>query len=192
MAQQNIDFGTFPDDPDADAIRTAFQKVNANFADLNNSLTVTASNLSSTGEGVFKEKIDADLKFRSLLAGTKMSLTSTADAIIINNTSEDAFTSITTEAGVIVADEASTTNNITIQGGNNIRTTASGKVITIDTILPLEQMLKIYDFGPITGLFDNPIQFSLSSTNIDFGTINIVDSEEQPSSNITLDVGSIV
>jgi hypothetical protein len=31
MAQQNIDFGTFPDDPAADAIRTAFQKVQDNF-----------------------------------------------------------------------------------------------------------------------------------------------------------------
>jgi hypothetical protein len=26
MAQRNIDFGSFPDDPDADAIRAAFQK----------------------------------------------------------------------------------------------------------------------------------------------------------------------
>ena len=34
MAQQNIDFGTFPDDPDADAIRTAFQKVQNNFNEL--------------------------------------------------------------------------------------------------------------------------------------------------------------
>ena len=34
MAQQNIDFGTFPDDPDADAIRTAFQKVQNNFSEL--------------------------------------------------------------------------------------------------------------------------------------------------------------
>ena len=34
MAQQNIDFGTFPDDPDADAIRTAFQKVQNNFTEL--------------------------------------------------------------------------------------------------------------------------------------------------------------
>jgi hypothetical protein len=25
MAQQNIDFGSFPDDPNADAIRAAFQ-----------------------------------------------------------------------------------------------------------------------------------------------------------------------
>jgi hypothetical protein len=36
MAQQNIDFGTFPDDPDADAIRTAFSKVQQNFTEIYN------------------------------------------------------------------------------------------------------------------------------------------------------------
>jgi hypothetical protein len=34
MAQQNIDFGSFPDDPSADAIQTAFQKVQNNFNQL--------------------------------------------------------------------------------------------------------------------------------------------------------------
>lgn len=34
MAQENIDFGSFPNDPDADAIRTAFQKVQNNFSEL--------------------------------------------------------------------------------------------------------------------------------------------------------------
>ena len=34
MAQQNIDFGSFPDDPSADAIRTAFSKVQNNFNQL--------------------------------------------------------------------------------------------------------------------------------------------------------------
>ena len=34
MAQQNIDFGSFPDDPSADAIRTAFNKVQNNFDQL--------------------------------------------------------------------------------------------------------------------------------------------------------------
>ena len=29
--KQNIDFGSFPDDPDADAIRIAFQKTQTNF-----------------------------------------------------------------------------------------------------------------------------------------------------------------
>lgn len=36
MAQKNIDFGTFPDAPNADAIRTAFQKAQENFDELYN------------------------------------------------------------------------------------------------------------------------------------------------------------
>lgn len=195
MAIQNINIGNLVNDGTGDDLRTAFQKVNANFVDLSASLTVTASNLSTTGEGVFKEKVGADLKFRSLLAGPKTSLTSTADAIVISGTAQDAFTSITTESGVIVANEGSLTNDITIQGGDNVRVTKTGaRVITVDTVLPLEQLLKIYDFGPIIGSpeLNNPIQFSLSTSNIDFGTINIVDDVEQPSSNIHLDVGSIL
>ena len=34
MSQKNIDFGSFPDDPDADAIRTAFQKTQQNFSEI--------------------------------------------------------------------------------------------------------------------------------------------------------------
>ena len=34
MSQRNIDFGSFPNDPDADAIRTAFEKVQQNFTEL--------------------------------------------------------------------------------------------------------------------------------------------------------------
>jgi hypothetical protein len=47
MSQQNIDFGTFPDDPAADAIRTAFNKVQNNFDQLfgaNANATVTSIN----------------------------------------------------------------------------------------------------------------------------------------------------
>ena len=49
MAQQNIDFGTFPDDPDADAIRTAFQKVQNNFTEL--FATTTAGSVTSVNRG---------------------------------------------------------------------------------------------------------------------------------------------
>jgi len=54
MAQQNIDFGSFPDDPSADAIRTAFQKVQDNFNQLfgtNANSTVTSINR-TPGAGV--------------------------------------------------------------------------------------------------------------------------------------------
>jgi len=49
MAQQNIDFGTFPDDPDADAIRTAFAKVQNNFTEL--FATTTAGSVASINGG---------------------------------------------------------------------------------------------------------------------------------------------
>ena len=49
MAQQNIDFGTFPDDPDADAIRTAFSKVQNNFTEL--FATTTAGSVVSINGG---------------------------------------------------------------------------------------------------------------------------------------------
>ena len=49
MSQQNIDFGTFPDDPDADAIRTAFAKVQNNFTEL--FATTTAGSVTSINGG---------------------------------------------------------------------------------------------------------------------------------------------
>jgi hypothetical protein len=54
MSQQNIDFGTFPDDPSADAIRTAFQKVQENFDEVYSS-TANAALLSinrTAGRGI--------------------------------------------------------------------------------------------------------------------------------------------
>ena len=48
MSQQNIDFGAFPDDPNADAIRTAFDKVQQNFNELY-SITITGSVASVNG-----------------------------------------------------------------------------------------------------------------------------------------------
>ena len=54
MSQQNIDFGTFPDDPDADAIRTAFQKVQNNFNELYSSASagVVTSVNQTPGAGI--------------------------------------------------------------------------------------------------------------------------------------------
>lgn len=54
MAQRNIDFGSFPDDPNADAIRTAFQKVQLNFTELYSQLGntgVSSVNL-TPGQGI--------------------------------------------------------------------------------------------------------------------------------------------
>jgi len=52
MAQENIDFGAFPNDPDADAIRTAFQKVQNNFTELYSTTVSTGVVSVQPGTGI--------------------------------------------------------------------------------------------------------------------------------------------
>jgi hypothetical protein len=188
MAIQAINIGNVVNDGLGDDLRTAFQKVNANFTDLSTSLTITASNLGTAGEGVFKQKTGTNLEFRRLISGTKITLDSFTDSIRINSSQPDAFTSITTNAGAIIAantsDPSTNTLAITLQGsaqytapitgqtGRNIRVTkTANKVISIDTVLDLNQILLSFDFGQVTGEFDHPIQLALATANIDFGTV---------------------
>ena len=187
MSIQTINIGNLVNDGLGDDLRTAFRKVNENFTELNASLTVTASNIGTIGEGIFKQKTGANLEFKNLIPGTKITLDSGADFVRINSSQPDAFTSITTNSGAITAsntsDPITNTLGITIQGaptyteptigqtGRNIRVTkTANKVISIDTVLDLNQILLSYDFGPVVGNFDHPIQMSLAAANIDFGT----------------------
>lgn len=170
MAIQTINIGNAVNDGLGDDLRSAFQKVNANFAELNSSLTVTASNFGSTGAGVFKEKIGSNLEFKRLVAGSKMLINDLADSIIINNTQDNAFTRIDTNNGVV---EANDYLNITLEGdngGENITTRVVNSVISIDTTIPVTNILTGFDFGPISQNYETSIQLSLAAANIDFGT----------------------
>jgi hypothetical protein len=188
MSIQTINIGNLVNDGLGDDLRTAFRKVNENFSELNTTLTITASNIGNTGEGVFKQKTASNLEFRNLIAGNKITLEGGADFIRINSSQPDAFTSITTNDGSIIADNSSipSTLDITLQGaptytapssgqtGRNIKVVKTGdKVISIDTVLDLNQILLSFDFGPINGVFQHPIQLALAASNIDFGTITV-------------------
>jgi hypothetical protein len=190
MSIQRINIGNLVNDGLGDDLRTAFRKVNENFSELGTTLTITASNVGSTGEGVFKQKTGSNLEFRNLIAGNKITLDSGTDFIRINSSQPDAFTSITTNDGDIIAsntaDPTTNTLGITIQGaptytapnasqaGRNIKVVkTANKVISIDTVLDLNQILLSVDFGPISGSFQNPIQLALATANIDFGTITM-------------------
>ena len=52
MAQQNINFGAFPDDLNADAIRTAFSKVDQNFSELFSGNTISGVSRIVAGRGI--------------------------------------------------------------------------------------------------------------------------------------------
>jgi hypothetical protein len=191
MTVQTINIGNVVNDGLGDDLRTAFEKVNANFTDLSTQLTTTATNLGATGVGVFKEKIGADLQFKKLVAGTKMLLDDTGNSIVVNNTSPDAYTRIDTDSGSILA---STHQQITMGGTSapgsttsrkDIEVTTSGSAILFKTIIPITDILTSYDFGTITGDYNNAMQTIYAASNIDFGTVDLP-------GRLDLDCGGIV
>ena len=177
MTIQTINLGNVVNDGLGDDLRTAFEKVNANFSDLSTQLTITATNVNDTGVGVFKEKVGAELRFKKLVSGTKMLLTDTDTSIVVNNTAPDAFIRIDTDAGVMLA---STHQQITMAGvaapgsttsRKDIEVTAFGSTVSFKTIIPVTDILESYDFGTINGSYTNAMQVALQSANIDFGTV---------------------
>ena len=179
MTIQPINIGNQVNDGLGDDLRTAFEKVNANFSSLAAELTVTVGTPSTTGVDLFKEKVGSELIFKSLVAGTKMQVADTGDSVVFNNLSPDAFTRFDTDAGVLLA---STHQEISLQGiaaaGStsnrpDIEVTSIGQFLNFKTILPVSDILETADFGPINGAFTNSVQIALASANIDFGTITL-------------------
>jgi hypothetical protein len=191
MTIQTINIGNVVNDGLGDDLRTAFQKVNANFSELSAQLTITVGTAATTGIDIFKEKVGAELVFKGLVSGTKMLLDDTGDNIIVNNTAPDAFIRFDTDSGSVLA---SSFQQLTLQGTaapgsttsrKDIEVTASGSSIRFKTIIPVTDILTSYDFGFINGQFNNAMQALYAASNMDFGTVTLP-------GRLDLDCGTIV
>jgi len=87
MAVQTINIGNVANDGTGDDLREAFIKVNANFEelDLRDDEQTTVTNLGSTGEGIYANKINYDLQFKKIIGGDNITLTATDNNITIAN-----------------------------------------------------------------------------------------------------------
>ena len=164
MAIQEINIGNLVNDGTGDDLRTAFNKVNANFTSLSNELAVTGQNLGS-GSSIFVEKTNNILKLRSIAAGPNISVTQNTDDITIGTTLQNVFSSIVTNNGTAV----STTANDTLQllEGANVNIQTSGKSITISADLVNAQLTGPLDLNgqSITGTGTIDIAGAVTSTN---------------------------
>lgn len=174
-----INLGNVVNDGLGDDLRTAFQKVNANFSALNSELTVTVGSASTNGVSLFKEKTGSQLTFKNLISGTKVVLDDTGDTVIINNTAPDAFIRIDTDAGTMLASAyqhigfGGTAAPGSVTSRKDIEVTAFGSIISFKTAIPITDILTSYDFGHINGIYNNSIQALYATSNMDFGTITL-------------------
>ena len=82
MPIQLINLGTYANSGTGDDLRTAFEKVNTNFQFLDDTSAVTAENIGA-GAQIFKEKSGDNLRLRSIVAGTGMTVTQNANDVTV-------------------------------------------------------------------------------------------------------------
>lgn len=197
MAIQEINIGNIVNDGLGDDLRTAFQKVNANFSDLDAQLRITGLNV-GTGEGqVFKAKVtnvttNADeLNLRTIKAGDNITVTNNTDDITISTPLQNLFGSIITSNGTVVASQPNDTLNF--QGSNNVTITRSGNTVIFEADLFDTQLNNDLDLNThsIIGVGDINITGNITATNYN-GNVYGVDPRVIHEAVFDIDGGSFV
>lgn len=131
MAIQIINVGNIANDGTGDDLREAFVKINNNFQelDLRDDEQTSVVNLGSVGEGLFYNKVNFELQFKRLVAGTDITLSSDNQAITINANGGVKSITVDSDSGNVQLSDADT---ISIVGGTNITTNISNGTLTID------------------------------------------------------------
>ena len=119
MPIQTINIGNYANDGLGDDLRTAFEKVNANFNLLNTTDTTAAANV-GTGSGVFAQKSGTTLQFKSLKGGSNVTLSSDGTSITINGSGN-----LSSETSPSLGGNLNMNGN-NIIGGGNIEATIYG------------------------------------------------------------------
>lgn len=173
MPIQYVNIGINPNDGTGDDLRSAFLKVNDNFQLLASigGETNTGSNIGGGSGQLFASKINEILRFRTLAAGTGITVNQSGDVITIANSvsSQSAFAKII--GGNDTPNEylaSSATDSFTILGGiGPIKTRLSGSTLYIDNEFEV-----VDDLAPVLGG-----SLTLNSKNIiGTGNINIIGS----------------
>ncbi len=181
MTIQTINIGNVVNDGLGDDLRTAFQKVNANFTSLSSELTITGLNLGTTGVGLFKQRSGANLEFLRLKEGglEGIQLDEYDTHVEITNTAVNRFTRLWGDSGDV---EARLFKEVTLEGYahadsysgvQDISVNIIGSSVRFTTAIPVTEILTTYDFGSISGTPTNAIQVAMAWANVDFGEVEL-------------------
>lgn len=197
MAIQTINIGNIANDGTGDDLRVAFQKVNDNFEELNSVAfvdTTNAVNLGSAGQGLFVGKDGDTLQFKSIVAGSNTSFSTTNNTITINSAGGLDNILVLSDNGSLTVDSI-----LRIEGGELINTRVSPASSTLFVELENTGILE-YDIAPkLSANLDannkNIISAGTISANTFIGPleglVNNVDIAEIAYHNQNLDLGNI-
>jgi len=131
MAIQSINIGSIANDGTGDDLREAFAKVNNNFSELDNRVTIAdgsdAANIGG-GTGIFSEKIGNELQFKSIVT-SGISISNSATEVTLTSDAINQLI-VVSDSGSIVLNKSNASYNL--YGGTNIDTRVSGTQLFVD------------------------------------------------------------
>lgn len=132
MSVKKINIGQLANDGTGDDIRTAFDKVNDNFEDLNARFptAATGENLGPTGEGIFESASNSKLSFKKIIGGDNVTLTASVTGITITTPSSLDQLIAVSDNGTVTVTRGQT---MAIQGSTGIATSVTGQNLFIST-----------------------------------------------------------
>jgi len=133
MTIQTINIGNIANDGTGDDLREAFAKVNSNFSELDTKLSIAEGSEGENlgiGEGIFAQKSDNTLQFRSIVAGSNISLSGGGNSLTITGDAALKQLIVVSDSGSVVIPAGNQT--IRIQGGNNTLTRVTSEDVFID------------------------------------------------------------
>ena len=201
MAIQTIYLGTYANDGTGDDLRVAFEKVNANFTEIDSLSISNAVNLGA-GVGLFAGKqatpqLGDNLTFKSLLAGSNVTLVPSGTTVTISSQFNSLISNLDLNSQSITGTGSISINgNITAVGGNVLvgnNLTVNGETnlgpvgrVTItggatNYVLSTDGQGNLawaspsgsvdWEFADFDNIASTPIQYLLSASDIDMGTV---------------------
>lgn len=131
MAINDINIGSIANDGTGDDLRTAFDKINNNFTELDNRFPTetTGVNLGSIGEGIFVDVTQGELSFKKIVAGNNVSIASAANNITISSTGGLDSLLVVSDSGSITVERG---QSISISGTDGIQTRTVGQTLIVE------------------------------------------------------------
>jgi len=170
MTQQIIDFGSFPNDPDADAIRAAFQKVQNNFTELYGITLSTGVIELVAAQGLSQNRSTGNISLSANISNIRL-YTGSSNSLVFGTTSSPTAANVTTTTSIspIYIDLAPniTTANATF---TNTLTTANFAMTGYVTTAFLPSTTETYDLGSPTHRWRD---LYLSENSLKLGTVPV-------------------
>lgn len=170
MTQQIIDFGSFPNDPDADAIRAAFQKVQNNFTELYGITLSTGVSELIAGPGLAQNRSTGNITLNANISNIRL-YTGSTNSLVFGTTSSPTSANVTTTSSIspIYIDLAPTikTGNANFTGTTY---TANFSMTGFVNSNLLPGANEVYDLGSPTKRWRD---LFLSGNSLQLGTVTV-------------------